>query len=129
MCLFMAPSGRMRSGSMIFIIAAGWWPFRGCRESGRHGHYPLHVFLSTRRAAGGGGAMYGQMGSDHRAFGTGRIAYWNENRRRCLLGTRYRLYGGGGLRIVMKQVAPSYLARQPVAGVRRPARRGEPLSE
>lgn len=29
MCLFMAPSGRMRSGSMIFIIAAGWWPFRG----------------------------------------------------------------------------------------------------
>ncbi len=43
MCLFMAPSGRMRSGSMIFIIAAGWWPFRGCRESGRHGHYPPYT--------------------------------------------------------------------------------------
>ena len=27
----------------------GWWPFRGCRESGRHGHYPLHA----RRARGG----------------------------------------------------------------------------
>ncbi len=49
MCLFMAPSGRMRSGSMIFIIAAGWWPFRGLSRIWTPWTLPLHA----RRVRGG----------------------------------------------------------------------------
>lgn len=49
MCLFMAPSGRMRSGSMIFIIAAGWWPFRGLSRIWTPWTLPLHARRAARR--------------------------------------------------------------------------------